>query len=116
MHTEADLNVLSANENSASNCDVIVKNSNYNHTEFSIGFNIYFELTLDLNILRDKLSAKYRESVSEEELVTIFKVKSNSLKIVPHLKEYNTKNTDYDAIVEIIHNNRGRLSAKKFGF
>lgn len=76
-----------------------------------------FQIIFNPTILREKIENfkegynPHTESIDFEEFI----IRKN-IQLLPYLKEYNGKETDYEKLTELYYIARGSLSGKRFGF
>jgi hypothetical protein len=76
-----------------------------------------FQIIFNPTILREKIENfkegynPHTENIDFEEYI----IRKN-IQLLPYLKEYNGKETDYDKLAELYYIARGSVSGKRFGF
>jgi hypothetical protein len=76
-----------------------------------------FEIIFNKTILKEKIENyndsfnTYTENVDFQEF--IFR---KNIKLLPQLKDYNKKETNYDKLAELYYEARGSVTGKRFGF
>ena len=76
-----------------------------------------FQIIFNPIILREKIENfkegynPHTENIDFEEYI----IRKN-IQLLPYLKEYNDKETDYDKLAELYYIARGSVSGKRFGF
>ena len=76
-----------------------------------------FQIIFNPTILREKIENfkegynPHTENIDFEEFI----IRKNIM-LLPYLKEYNGKETDYDKLAELYYIARGSVSGKRFGF
>lgn len=76
-----------------------------------------FQIIFNPTILREKIENfkegynPHTETIDFEEFI----IRKN-IQLLPYLKEYNGKETDYEKLTELFYIARGSVSGKRFGF
>lgn len=76
-----------------------------------------FEIIFNKTILKEKIENyndsfnPYTENVDFQEFI----IRKN-IKLLPQLKEYNKKETNYDQLAELYYEARGSVTGKRYGF
>lgn len=76
-----------------------------------------FQIIFNPTILREKIENfkegynPHTETIDFEEFI----IRKN-IQLLPYLKEYNGKETDYEKLTELYYIARGSVSGKRFGF
>ena len=76
-----------------------------------------FQIIFNPTILREKIENfkegynPHTETIDFEEYI----IRKN-IQLLPYLKEYNSKETDYEKLTELYYIARGSVSGKRFGF
>jgi hypothetical protein len=79
-----------------------------------LSFQVYFSKSLLLEKIKSLQSPIAKSRVEIEE-IKVFLQRKN-IKLLPFLKEYNKKYTDYDRLAELYLDCRGEIIGKRFGF
>jgi hypothetical protein len=76
-----------------------------------------FQIIFNQTLLKEKIDNfklgynPHTETIDFEEYIN-----RKNIQILPYLKEYNSKETNYDKLAELFYVSRGSLTGKRFGF
>jgi hypothetical protein len=89
--------------------ELFSKDSGFISMKFEIVFNKIF-LKEKIENFKDGYNP-YTENIDFQEYIT-----RKNIQILPHLKEYNNKVTNYNKLAELYYDARGSVIGKRFGF
>jgi hypothetical protein len=72
-----------------------------------------FSIVIDNPRLIEKLQNNYSFIINEDTILTFVKMKN--LDIIPHLRMYSGRDSDYNEIARVFYNSRGMILLDKFG-
>ena len=72
-----------------------------------------FSIVLDIRSLIEKLQTNHSLIIGEDTIMTF--VKHKNIDIIPHLKQYNDRENNYDEIARVFSDGRGVILMDRFG-
>ena len=105
-------------------CEVDVNDSNTNEKIYHITYHVggekepnlllfKFSIVLDIQTLIEKLQTNHSLIIGEDTVLTFVKKKNSDT--IPHLKQYNDRENNYDEIARIFYDGRGLILMDRFG-